>query len=615
MSALLVAFAARRLRVGGDKMRDTRWSGTLRLLLARGVALLVLVSTFGAGLAAGNSAGAGASVPSDAYGGGRMMAADPIGGYWTAGATGTVTPYGGAAAMGSPAQSGLTLARPIVGMAPTPAGGGYWLVASDGGIFSYGDASFYGSTGSMPLNRPIVGMATTPDGAGYWLVASDGGIFSYGDASFYGSTGSIRLNQPIVGMAATPDGRGYWLVAADGGVFTFGDAGYYGSSAGTGVTALGIVVNPATPGYAVVASSGSSSFFGPPAPPGHTTTPTTPSSTTTPTTRPPRITTPPPPTITTTTTPPSTTPPPATSGLLLGSYNGAADPGGATAFAKETGTTASIYADYLDGTSWSSMVGAPGSPPWVISSIKGKLGSERLLLSVPLVNAGYSSDQAALAADAANPAVWDANFTTLAKNLVADGFSNAIIRLMWEPDSGIYSNDDLTSAANYAALWRDAHTAMDAVAGASFQWAWYWGGNFDSTTNNTAYPGNAYVDYVTFDDYDQSWDGSCGVPYNGSSFTQAQHDCLWAGDQDKVLTNLVNFATIVHKPIGIGEFGVIDRSDGHGGGDDPYWIADFSAWIKTTNVAWASYFNFNSGGNSVLSDFPNSLAAFRTDLG
>ncbi len=110
------------------------------------------------------------------------------------------------------------------------------------------------------------------------------------------------------------------------------------------------------------------------------------------------------------------------------------------------------------------------------------------------------------------------------------------------------------------------------------------------------------------------------MPYNGSNFTQAQHDCLWAGDQDKVLTNLVNFATVVHKPIGIGEFGVIDRSDGHGGGDDPYWIADFSAWIKANNVAWASYFNFNSGGNSVLSDFPNSLAAFRvrprvSDLG
>jgi len=235
-----------------------------------------------------------------------MMAADPNGGYWTVSAFGAVTPEGGAPALGSPALSGLTLARPIVGMAPTPDGEGYWLVASDGGVFSFGDASFHGSTGAIRLNQPIVGMAPTPDGGGYWLVASDGGIFSFGDASFHGSTGAIRLNQPIVGMAPTPDGGGYWLVASDGGVFTFGDAsfhgstgairlnqpivgmaptpdgggywlvasdggifsfgdaGYYGSTGGTGVGALGIVIDPPSAGYTLVAPNGSGTFFGPP---------------------------------------------------------------------------------------------------------------------------------------------------------------------------------------------------------------------------------------------------------------------------------------------------------------------------------------------------------------
>ena len=94
------------------------------------------------------------------------------------------------------------------------------------------DAGFYGSAGGLTLNRPVVGMAATPDGKGYWLVASDGGIFAFGDAGFYGSTGGSPLNQPIVGMAATPDGKGYWLVASDGGIFAFGDAGFYGSTGG-----------------------------------------------------------------------------------------------------------------------------------------------------------------------------------------------------------------------------------------------------------------------------------------------------------------------------------------------------------------------------------------------
>jgi hypothetical protein len=80
---------------------------------------------------------------------------------------------------------------------------GYWQVASDGGVFSYGDAKFHGSAGGLTLNKPVVGMAATPDGGGYWLVASDGGVFRYGDAKFYGSTGGRILNKPVVGMAPT----------------------------------------------------------------------------------------------------------------------------------------------------------------------------------------------------------------------------------------------------------------------------------------------------------------------------------------------------------------------------------------------------------------------------
>jgi beta-glucanase (GH16 family) len=192
------------------------------------------------------------------------MAADPTGGYWIASTSGAVALYGGAGAFGSPAQAGITLNKPIVGMAPTPDGGGYWLVASDGGVFAFGDAVFWGSTGSITLNQPIVGMAPTPDGGGYWLVASDGGIFSFGDAVFWGSTGSITLNQPIVGMAPTPDGGGYWLVASDGGIFSFGDAAFNGSTGGITLNKPIVAMAP-TPdggGYWLVASDGGVFAFG-----------------------------------------------------------------------------------------------------------------------------------------------------------------------------------------------------------------------------------------------------------------------------------------------------------------------------------------------------------------
>ncbi len=180
--------------------------------------------------------------------------------HWLVASDGGIFTFGGAHFYGS--TGAMTLNRPIVGMAATPSGHGYWLVASDGGIFTFGDAHFYGSTGAIKLNRPIVGMAATPSGHGYWLVASDGGIFSFGDAHFHGSTGAIKLNQPIVGMAATASGHGYWLAASDGGIFSFGDAHFAGSEAGMNEPIAGIAAMRSDNGYWLVASDGSVFAFG-----------------------------------------------------------------------------------------------------------------------------------------------------------------------------------------------------------------------------------------------------------------------------------------------------------------------------------------------------------------
>jgi hypothetical protein len=183
-------------------------------------------------------------------------------GYWLVASDGGIFNFGQAGFQGS--TGGLTLNRPVVGMAATSDDGGYWLVASDGGIFTFGDAGFYGSTGGMHLNQPIVGMAATPTGHGYWLVARDGGIFSFGDATFHGSTGGMHLNQPIVGMAATPTGDGYWLVASDGGIFSFGDATFHGGTGGQHLNQpiVGMAADQTGGGYWLVARDGGIFSFG-----------------------------------------------------------------------------------------------------------------------------------------------------------------------------------------------------------------------------------------------------------------------------------------------------------------------------------------------------------------
>jgi surface antigen len=168
---------------------------------------------------------------------------------------GGVFAFGDARFFGS--TGGLTLRRPIVGIATTPSGHGYWMTASDGGVFAFGDARFFGSTGALTLAQPVVAMTATSSGHGYWMVARDGGVFAFGDARFFGSTGAIRLTQPVVGMAARSTADGYWLVARDGGIFAFGAATFFGSSGSTPIVrkhVVGIARGPSDRGYWTVAT-------------------------------------------------------------------------------------------------------------------------------------------------------------------------------------------------------------------------------------------------------------------------------------------------------------------------------------------------------------------------
>jgi hypothetical protein len=542
-----------------------------------------------------------------------MMAADPTGGYWTATSAGAVTPHGSAPALGSPALSNLQLAQPIVGMTATTDGNGYWLVASDGGIFSYGDATFYGSTGGIHLNKPIVGMAATNDGKGYWLVASDGGIFSYGDATFYGSTGSIVLNKPVVGMAATTDGNGYWLVASDGGifsygdatfygstgsirlnlpivgmapstdgngywligldggVFTFGDASFYGSTAGWGVYAYGMIINPAAPGYTVVTANGAANLFGPGLSPNAR----------------------------------------SAGSLQQGAYDSTSTPSGMAAFAQQTQTSPTVAGVYLPGSNgWAGMDGAGGSLNYLLTAYRGS--GYTLSLGVPIIPTNSSGAAVGTLAQGATGA-FNSYYVTLAQTLVAGGQPNAYLRLGWEFDGSWmpWAATSASSEASFSSYFQQIVTAMRSVSGEQFRFVWNPdAGAFTQAGYSVAaaYPGNAYVDVIGLDAYDQSW----AVPQTPAN--------AWASTTLPALTAAQQFASSNGKPLAFGEWGLAIRSDGHGLGDDPYFINQMVAFMENSanDVTYESYFDANSGAvNSLITggSFPSSLAAFSSDLG
>jgi len=533
----------------------------------------MLVPVLALGVATAFSSGTGpasASSParSSDYSGGFLMAADPSGGYWTVTSTGVVMPHGGAAALGSPAQSNLQLAKPIVGMTATTDGNGYWLVASDGGIFSYGDATFYGSTGAIHLNKPIVGMAATNDGKGYWLVASDGGIFSYGDAKFYGSTGSIVLNKPIVGMAPTPDGAGYSLVGLDGGVFTYGDASFYGSTGSWGTYVYGMIINPAAAGYSIVTANGQSNVFGP-----------------------------------------GLNPYALWSGRLQqGAYASTPTPSGMAAFAQQTGSSPTLATVYLPGSNgWSGMDGAGGSLNYLSQEYGGS--GYTLSIGVPIIPTSGGTAVGTLAQGATG--AYNSSYVTLAQSLVAGGQSNAYLRLGWEFDGSWFAWAATTPSAeaSYASYFQQIVTAMRSVPGEHFRFVWNPdAGAFTQSGYSVAaaYPGNAYVDVIGLDAYDQSWTTPL-TPTN-----------VWSSTTLPTLTAAGQFAASNGKPLAFCEWGLAIRSDGHGLGDDPYFVNQMVAWMKSNDVTYESYFDANSGGvNSLITggSFPNGLAAFIADLG
>jgi len=323
---------------------------------------------------------------------------------------------------------------------------------------------------------------------------------------------------------------------------------------------------------------------------------------------------------------------PTTALPALGVYAGNNNQAGLNNFAATTGAHVTLAEVYLPweantGTSvgWSYLTTLSNLASW-LSTWAGT--SDQMVIGVPMVALnGSGNPENTLAQGAAGDE--NANFVAIAKNLVALGFGNAILRPGWEFDGNWYpwtvqSNSD---AANFAAYWRNIVTAMRSVPGANFKFLWSPAGFQSLSWNiNDAYPGNAYVDSVSLDVYDWSWDGTIfpsGDPHNSATVAQSKAVFNQYLTDTEGLNWLASFAQAHNKPIVIPEWAVNSRTDGHGLGDDPTFINDMYNWFITNHVAWVIYFvddvvdNNNQAIDFLLTDghFPNSLAAFEADFG
>jgi hypothetical protein len=204
-----------------------------------------------------------------------------------------------------------------------------------------------------------------------------------------------------------------------------------------------------------------------------------------------------------------------------------------------------------------------------------------------------------------------------------------VLRPGWEFDGTWYpwavrSNAE---AADFATYWQRIVTVMRLVPGADFKFLWSPAG-FQSLSWNiaTAYPGNTYVDYVSEDVYDWSWDAGIfpkGDPHNTATVAQSNAVFRDFLTDKEGLDWLTTFAKDNDKPVVIPEFADTFRVDGHGLGDDPTFINNMHSWAVDNDVVWMIYFvdttadNVNQGVDYLLTDgrFPKALAAFKADFG
>lgn len=267
----------------------------------------------------------------------------------------------------------------------------------------------------------------------------------------------------------------------------------------------------------------------------------------------------------------------------LGVYAGAGLPDGVRAFEGRLGRDVAVVHDALARENWDTLAGVD----WWLSQWGSTKYAQRVTYSVAMLpDSGGSLAEGATGA-------YNAHFRLLAQRLVAGGRANATLRLGPEFNGSWFK---WTIAApnggnDFAAYWRQIVTTMRSVPGANFKFDWCPNGGSSMVDGQrlsaeSAWPGDAFVDYVGLDVYDQSWAAHRADPVaRWNEILNTPDGLRWHRD----------FAAAHGKPMSFPEWGISNRTDGMGGGDNPYFIDQMYEWIRTNNVAYHMYFEYADG--------------------
>jgi len=289
-------------------------------------------------------------------------------------------------------------------------------------------------------------------------------------------------------------------------------------------------------------------------------------------------------------------------GDLLGVYAGSGNTGAASAFGDRVGRKLTFAHDFIDKDTWAAVT----DMSWMAGRWRDAGYAGRFVLTVPML----PDSGGTLAAGAAGD--YNGHFRTLAQTLVAHGHGSAVLRIGSEFNGNwhLWTINVPNGGALYAAYWRQIVTTMRSVPGANFRFDWCpsngsaWTTDSQQLEAETAWPGDAYVDYVGLDVYDQSWAPWKADPVaRWNEFLNLKNGLRWHAA----------FAAAHGKPMTFPEWGLADRADGHGGGDAPYFVEQMYWWIASHDVAYHLYFESHdpNGEYGVFSGrFPQAAQRF-----
>jgi hypothetical protein len=276
-----------------------------------------------------------------------------------------------------------------------------------------------------------------------------------------------------------------------------------------------------------------------------------------------------------------------------GAYTSVAGQPGAEAFGAWRGRPLDVVDTWSARSIWSDIV----TPTWLYEMWSGS--PYTMAFGVAMLPEDVSGVSLQMGADGKYNAYWKEFGSVIASY----GLGDSIIRLGWEFNGNWYVWQ-ATQPEVWAECWRQIVTSVRSTApGLRWNWNVSRGVSAGLAEPTQAYPGDAYVDMIGVDSYDQ-WPPATTAAGWQSQLNGTQGLSYWLA-----------FAQAHGKQFSVPEWGNVGPGPSTGG-DDPQYVVDMAAFFAANalNIAFECNFQGASPGTNygVGTTIPNSAAAYQT---